>query len=73
MEPMITESAAEIEDQRVVARRLFDAMCAQFPDKYIALIQPREVADELLPAAKLATGKATSLSAASPIITRSPT
>ena len=38
---MITESAAEIEDQRVVARRLFDAMCAQFPDKYIALIQPR--------------------------------
>ena len=38
---MITESAAEIEDQRVVARRLFDAMCAQFPDKYIGLIQPR--------------------------------
>jgi hypothetical protein len=41
MEPMITESAIEIEDQRVVGRGLFDAMCAQFPDKYIALIQPR--------------------------------
>ena len=26
------------EDQRVVGRGLFDAMCAQFPDKYIALI-----------------------------------
>jgi hypothetical protein len=33
-----------------IARRLFDAMCAQFPDKYIALIQPREVADDRLPA-----------------------
>jgi len=38
---MITESAIEIEDQRVVGRGLFDAMRAQFPDKYIALIQPR--------------------------------
>jgi hypothetical protein len=32
-----------IEDRRVVARRLFDALCAQYPDKYIALIQPRDV------------------------------
>ena len=26
-----------MEDRRVVARRLFDALCAQYPDKYIAL------------------------------------
>ena len=30
---------AEIEDRRVVARRLFDALCTQHPDKYIYLIQ----------------------------------
>ena len=40
------ERAAGIEDRRVVARRLFEAMCAQFPEKYISLIQPRGVADE---------------------------
>jgi hypothetical protein len=34
-----------IEDRSVVARRLFDALCAQYPDKYIALIQPRDVVD----------------------------
>ena len=34
-----------IEDRRVVARRLFGALCAQYPDKYIALIQPRDVED----------------------------
>jgi hypothetical protein len=28
----------KIEDRRVVARRLFDALCAQYPDKYVALI-----------------------------------
>jgi hypothetical protein len=32
-----------IEDRSVVARRLFDALCAQYPDKYIALIQPRDI------------------------------
>jgi hypothetical protein len=32
----------KIEDRRVVARRLFDALCAQYPDK---LIQPRDVQD----------------------------
>jgi hypothetical protein len=34
-----------IEDRSVVARRLFDALCAQYPDKYIALIQPRDIMD----------------------------
>ena len=41
---------AEIEDRRVVARRLFDALCTQHPDtyidKYIYLIQPGDVADD---------------------------
>ena len=41
--------AAEIEDRRIVAKRLFDALCAAYSDKYIALIQPRE-ADAPLPA-----------------------
>jgi hypothetical protein len=45
MEPMMTECAAEIEDRRIVAKRLFDALCAAYPDKYITLIQPRDVAD----------------------------
>jgi hypothetical protein len=37
---------AEIEDRRVVARRLFDALCTQHPDKYIYLIHPDDVADD---------------------------
>ena len=44
-----------MEDRRVVARRLFDALCAQYPDKYIALIQPRDVEDG---PPDLTTGKA---------------
>jgi len=48
---------AEIDDRRAVARRLFDALCAQYPDKYIALIQPRDVANELLPAPKTSASK----------------
>ena len=39
-------TTAEIEARHVVARRVFDALCARFPDKYIALIQPRYVADD---------------------------
>jgi hypothetical protein len=35
----------EIEDRRVVARRLYEALCAQFPDKYVALIQPHKQAE----------------------------
>jgi hypothetical protein len=36
----------EIENRRVVARRLFDALRTQHPDKYIYLIQPGDVADD---------------------------
>jgi hypothetical protein len=39
-------TTAEIEARHVVARRVFDALCARFPDKYIALIQPRAVAND---------------------------
>jgi hypothetical protein len=39
-------TTAETEDRRVVARRVFDALCARFPDKYVALIQPRSLADD---------------------------
>jgi hypothetical protein len=38
----------EIEAPHVVARRVFDALCERFPDKYIALIQPRSVTDDRL-------------------------
>ncbi len=41
----MVKRAAEIEDRRIVAKRLFDALCAAYPDKYITLIQPRGVAD----------------------------
>ena len=35
-----------IEHRNVVARRLFDALCAHHPDKYVALIiPPRDAAD----------------------------
>jgi len=56
---MMTKRAAGNEGRRAVAKRLFEALCAQYPDKYIALIQPRDVANELMPAPELATGKVT--------------
>jgi hypothetical protein len=38
---------AEIKGRRVLALRLFYALCAHYPDKHIALsIQPRDVADD---------------------------
>jgi hypothetical protein len=39
---MMAKRAAEIEDRRIVAKRIFDALCAAYYDKYITLIQPRE-------------------------------
>jgi hypothetical protein len=36
-------------DRRAIAKRVFDALCAQFPDKYIALIQPPDLDGEPLP------------------------
>jgi hypothetical protein len=37
----------EIKARRILALRLFYALCAHYPDKYIALsIHPRDVADD---------------------------
>jgi len=58
MEPTMTQRAARTEERRVVAKRLFDALCAQYPDKYIVLIQPRDVTADRLPAPDLIPGKA---------------
>jgi len=38
---MMTKRAAEIEDRRIIAKRLFEALCAAYPDKYITLIHAR--------------------------------
>jgi hypothetical protein len=38
MRPSISET--EMEERRAIAQRLFDALCAQFPNNYIVLIQP---------------------------------
>jgi hypothetical protein len=37
--------AARSADRRVIAKRIYDALCDCYPDKYIALIQTSEVAD----------------------------
>jgi hypothetical protein len=29
-------------DRREIAKRIFDALCAQYPQKYIALVQTRD-------------------------------
>ena len=39
----MTQEVAGIDDRRAVPWYLFEALCAQYPDKYIALIQPRDV------------------------------
>ena len=37
---------AKTKRRRVVARRVFEALCAQYPEKYVALMQPGDVTDE---------------------------
>jgi hypothetical protein len=37
---------AEIEHRRLVARHLFDALSAQYPNKYVTLVLPRNEADD---------------------------
>jgi hypothetical protein len=39
---LMTGRHESAEDRSAVALRLFAALCAQYPDKYIALIQPRD-------------------------------
>ena len=33
---------AKTERRRLVARRVFEELCAQYPEKYIALVQPSD-------------------------------
>jgi hypothetical protein len=35
----MTQLAARSGDRRVTAKRIYDALCAHYPDKYIALIR----------------------------------
>ena len=42
---MPTSREAKIEDRRVVARRVFDALCTHYPDKYVVLVQPHLLDD----------------------------
>ena len=37
---------AKAERRRLVARRVFEALCAQYPEKYIALVQPGDATDQ---------------------------
>ena len=37
---------AKTERRRFVARRVFEALCAQYPEKYIALMQPGDATDQ---------------------------
>ena len=47
--------------RRDVARRLFKALCALYPDRYIALVEPREEASDGPPALELPTVDAPAL------------
>ena len=48
---------AEKDDRRAVAQRLFEALCALYPDRYVALIQPRDAANYRLPAPEITLGR----------------
>jgi hypothetical protein len=37
---------ARTERRRLVARRVLEALCAQYPEKYIALVQPGDATDQ---------------------------
>jgi hypothetical protein len=37
---------AKTERRRLVARRVFEALCAQYPEKYVALVQPGNATDQ---------------------------
>ena len=37
---------ARTERRRLVARRVFVELCAQYPEKYIALVQPGDATDQ---------------------------
>jgi hypothetical protein len=40
-------TSAENEHRRLIARHLFDALSAQYPDKYVNLVLPRNEAGDV--------------------------
>jgi hypothetical protein len=53
MEPDMERPPPDQNDARYIARRLFNELCALYPDRYIALIeQPPLLPHELAPVAK---------------------
>ena len=47
------QNLAEEDDRCVVARRVFKALCALYPDRYLMLVLPGDVAIDPPPAAAL--------------------
>ena len=43
--PTFREYRAKSENRCVVTRRVFEALCAQYPDKYVVLVQPHFLDD----------------------------
>ena len=39
MQGLAMRKSLTIEERRAVARRLFEALCAHYPDRYIALVE----------------------------------
>jgi hypothetical protein len=42
----MTSQHESVQQRCAIAERIFAALCAQYPDKYIALIQPRDIAND---------------------------
>ena len=40
------DTGSQDERRRLVARRVFEALCAQYPEKYIALVQSGDATDQ---------------------------
>ena len=46
---MVIMSEQERINRRAVAKRVFEALCARYPEKYVALIQPSYLARTPVP------------------------
>jgi hypothetical protein len=45
---LINMNKAKIEDRGMIAWRIYEALCDRFPDRYIAMVLPREDAEPAL-------------------------
>ena len=57
MEPNVEQQHLAQEERHDVAHRLFKALCGLYPDRYIALIEPRIVASDQPRARALPAGE----------------